>query len=88
MIEYIYSCVLLLLDLFSDILFEKTKQNTIEPLNVVTFMYTFFGFFFFYETSYVFYKVNFGLVLIFQEFWEDLFNNASKWGMFMYEQVS
>lgn len=26
--------------------------------------------------------------LFLQEFWEDLFNNASKWGMFLYEQVS
>lgn len=25
------------------------------------------------------------VVFIFQEFWEDLFNNVLKWGMFMYE---
>lgn len=63
----------------------KTKNLTIEPLNVVTDVHVIFSIL----NIICLLKSGFWIaVLIFQEFWEDLFNNASKWGMFMYEQVS
>lgn len=63
----------------------KTKNLTIEPLNVVTDVHVIFSIL----NIICLLKNGFWIaVLIFQEFWEDLFNNASKWGMFMYEQVS
>lgn len=71
------------------IFYLKKKKNpknlTIELLNVVTDVHVIFSIL----NIICLLKSGFWIaVLIFQEFWEDLFNNASKWGMFMYEQVS
>lgn len=46
--DWTHSCILHLLDLFSDILFKKkpnTKNLTIEPLNVVTDVHVIFSYF-------------------------------------------
>lgn len=54
----------------------------IEFLNVVIDVYVIF----FILNIICFLNSGFWIVVfIFQEFWEDLFNNVLKWGMFMYE---